>query len=217
MTKTEKVWRELMETLGVCEEEWRHLWEDVRRSYSSPGRKYHRLSHISFVLTSLDRYGDHLLMPIPVRFAAIYHDVRDTEAESADVAQKALAELGFPVEWGAVVRDLIMCTKDHKPLPGILAHDSALLSDCDLLILASKPEAYDAYTRQVRLEYLQYDDHTFRKGRKDVMKQFLLRHPTYHTVFIRGRFETQARANLEREIAGLEREIAAVDGASSPR
>jgi predicted metal-dependent HD superfamily phosphohydrolase len=183
----------------------------VRSSYSSPKRKYHRLSHISFILQSLDKYGTQLLMPIPVRFAAIYHDVRDSEAESAHVAQQALAELGLPVEWGAVVRDLIMCTKDHKPLPGILAHDSAILADCDLLILSSKPEAYDAYTRQVRLEYPQYNDEEFRKGRHAVMVKFFKRDPVYHTAAIRARFEQQARANLEREIATLEREIAVAE------
>jgi predicted metal-dependent HD superfamily phosphohydrolase len=189
--------------LDVSEPLSKAAWRDIAAGYRAPNRHYHTLKHIDYVLERIDRFGSHLLMPGAVRMAAIYHDARDTEEDSAELARRALHKFGLPAEWCSVVPSLVMCTKTHKPLDGLLNADSAILSDCDLLILGTPARSYDAYTRKVRLEWPQYDDAEFRAGRKKVMEQFVQRTPIYFTPEIRACYEARALANLRREIASL--------------
>jgi predicted metal-dependent HD superfamily phosphohydrolase len=101
----------------------------------------------------------------------------------------------------AEVARLVRLTHDHRPE----ADDEAgqVLCDADLAILAADRERYDEYVHDVRREYAHLDDQTFRTGRAAVLRALLDKPTLFHTAFARDAWEDTARANIERELAGL--------------
>jgi len=80
----------------------------------------------------------------------------------------------------------------------------ALMVSIDLSILGADPADYDAYAAAVRREYAHVPEEAFRAGRARVMKHFLAAEAIYADPAFAARLETQARANIEREIRALE-------------
>ncbi len=174
---------------------------DLIRRHREPHRHYHTLEHIESMLRQAEAHD-----PVPALLLAIwYHDaVYDprsgtNEADSADLFRKHFRDHISP-ELHIEVRDLILAT-DHRTTP---SHDPTvhLLLDLDLSILAAPPEAYDRYAQQIRQEYIHVEEDIYRSGRKHVLQSFLDRKPLYRTEAYRQK-ESTARANLERELAGL--------------
>jgi predicted metal-dependent HD superfamily phosphohydrolase len=98
------------------------------------------------------------------------------------------------------VQALVMATR-HAARPSGL--DEELLVDVDLAILGADPERFDEYQVEVRAEYAWVPGPLFRHKRREVLAGFLARPAIYSTPGFRARFEAQARANLDRAIAGL--------------
>ena len=59
------------------------------------------------------------------------------------------------------------------------------------------------YLRDVREEYVRYDDEPFRRGRLAVVERLLARDPIYRTAAGRALWESPARVNLAEERARL--------------
>ncbi|MDN5724433.1 MAG: hypothetical protein L0G99_00690 [Propionibacteriales bacterium] len=179
------------------------LGRDVLRRWSEPHRHYHTTEHLAHVLAMINELtmiNERELTE--VRLAAWFHDAvyvigaPDNESASAALAANALDGL---VQRPDEVARLIMVTADHRPRPD--DRSGALLCDADLAILASAPAAYDNYVAQVRAEYAAVADDAFTAGRLTVLTA-LRAEELFHTE--RGRaLRTQARANLDREIADL--------------
>jgi predicted metal-dependent HD superfamily phosphohydrolase len=178
--------------------------DDLLAAYREPSRGYHDTVHLSEVL---DRLSELAGAGVPfdrgaTELAAWFHDAvydgeRDAEERSAVRAEEELAGTPYADE----VARLVRLTETHDPA----ADDPAgqALCDADLAILASPSERYDAYVTGVRHEYAYLSDPDFEAGRAAVLRGLAGREWLFHTGYGRDRWEPAARANLERELAGL--------------
>ena len=139
------------------------LIDHLLARYREPLRHYHNATHVMMVLRHIDHIAQAGLDPSvdldAVRLAALYHDIvydptrSDNEAASADLAEHAAIELGWPAERCAAVHRLVMATVGHAPRGA----DEAVLLDADLAILGAEPKDYTAYVNGVRVEYAAAD------------------------------------------------------------
>ena len=72
-------------------------------------------------------------------------------------------------------------------------------------MLAAGPERYAEYTAGVRREYAHVSDEDFRRGRAEVLRALLAGGHLFRTTTGRRMWEERARANVEAELAALER------------
>jgi predicted metal-dependent HD superfamily phosphohydrolase len=181
-------------------------------AYADPSRHYHDRRHLAEVLERLDEL---VLAEVDfdrtaVTLAAWFHDAvydgeRDAEERSAAWAEDALAG-HCPAETVAEVARLVRMTEHHDP-----AEDDAggcALSDADLGILAAGAERYADYAAAVRAEYDHLTEDEFRLGRAVVLRGLLERERLFQTAYARREWEAVARANIVRELASLEAEVA---------
>jgi predicted metal-dependent HD superfamily phosphohydrolase len=89
----------------------------------------------------------------------------------------------------------------HETIP--YEHDAALLCDIDLSILGRSPDVFDRFERQIRQEYAMVPELIYRSGRSEILRRFLSRSSIYRSPWFRQRYESQARANLERMLTTL--------------
>ena len=177
---------------------------DLQARWSEPHRRYHNADHLAAVLSHVDLLAARADDPDVVRLAAWYHDAvydprgADNEGASAELAVTDLGRLGLPATNVAEVRRLVLLTAGHAATAD--DRNGAVLCDADLAILASEPAAYDAYAVRVREEYAHVPDELFRVGRATVLRQLLDLPALYRLM---PSWEPRARANLERELAGL--------------
>ena len=171
--------------------------------YAEPHRAYHTLQHLEecfalFDETSAAHAGEVLL-------ALWFHDAiydpkaDDNEAASARWGAEVLAAAGAEPEVVERFRGLVLTTR-HDAQPS--STDAALLADIDLAILGAAPARFAEYEEQVRREYAHVPGFLFRRERARILQRFLARPAIYSTPYFRQRFETQARANIERTLRG---------------
>jgi predicted metal-dependent HD superfamily phosphohydrolase len=182
--------------------------DDVVSRHREPHRRYHGVRHVVWVV----RHVHELAAEMPVRdlgavvAAAFFHDAvyrpgaGDNEQESAALAERVLAGLGWDPGRCREVGALVRATEHHEP-DG--ARDRSVLIDADLAVLGSEPAAYQAYVTGVRAEHHAVDDEAWRRGRSEVLRRLLERRPLYATEPARRRWESRARANLAAELATL--------------
>jgi predicted metal-dependent HD superfamily phosphohydrolase len=180
------------------------LRDALLAEYADPGRGYHDTLHLTEVLDRLDELtaAGMAIDPTVAALAAWFHDAvydgeRDAEERSAVWAEEALA--GTP--YAAEVARLVRLTETHDPVDDDAA--GRALCDADLAILASPQDRYDAYVAGVRRDYAHLSDADFASGRAAVLHDLAEREQLFHTPYGRAEWEPAARANLERELAGL--------------
>jgi predicted metal-dependent HD superfamily phosphohydrolase len=183
------------------------LRDEVAAAYADPARGYHDTRHLTEVLNRLDELSGAgtSFDATAVLLAAWFHDAvydgeRDAEERSATWAEDALAPV-LPAPVVAEVARLVRLTETHQPDDADL--NGCALSDADLAILAAPPERYDEYVAAVRREYAHLDDEVFGPGRASVLRALADKPHLFHTAYARERWEAPARANVERELAGL--------------
>jgi predicted metal-dependent HD superfamily phosphohydrolase len=181
--------------------------DDLLRRWSEPQRRYHTVAHLAAVLDRVDTLAAHADDLAVVRLAAWFHDAvylpdrSENEERSARLAVRALTEAGVPQARTDEVARLVRLTVTHAPAPG--DRDGAVLCDADLAILAAPPEAYAAYTAQVREEYAFVPDDAFRTGRADILRQLLALPRLFSTPHGSEAWEGPARRNLRAELDQL--------------
>ena len=184
------------------------LRDEIAAAYADPSRGYHDTRHLTEVLDRLDelaRAGT-AYDATPVLLAAWFHDAvydgeRDAEERSAAWAEDSLATRAPSPVIDEVAR-LVRLTEAHQPDDADA--NGCALSDADLGILAAPTDRYDEYVAAVRREYAHLDDDVFRLGRASVLRGLADKPHLFHSAYARERWEAPARANLERELAGLE-------------
>ncbi len=180
----------------------------LEAAYAEPHRRYHTRRHIEQCLALLDGVPD--LMDSERRvlaWAIWWHDAvydpaaADNEARSAELARHDLRELDATLHERDEVARLIRLTAGHA----VEAEDrlGEIVVSIDLAILGAPPAEYDTYAAAVRAEYAHLSDEAWRTGRPRVLQHFLDAAVIFPDPDLRARFETQARANLAREIAEL--------------
>lgn len=183
--------------------------DELRAAYADPSRGYHDIRHLTEVLDRLDELAAHgaTFDATPVLLAAWFHDAvydgeRDAEERSAAWAEDALATAAPPAVVVEVAR-LVRLTETHQPEDADA--NGCALSDADLGILAAPRARYDEYVAAVRREYAHLEDAVFDAGRADVLRGLAAKPHLFHTAYAREKWEAAARANLDRELAALDR------------
>ena len=180
----------------------------LEAAYAQPHRSYHTRRHIEQCLALLDQVDD--LMDSERRvltWAIWWHDAvydptaSDNEARSAELARLDLRDLGATIHEREEVARLIRLTAVHAVEPEDRLGE--ILVSIDLAILGARPAAYDQYVEEVRAEYVHVPHDAWRQGRARVLRHFLEAPVLYPDPDLRARLETQARANLARELAAL--------------
>ena len=177
------------------------LWQEIKTAHSEPTRYYHTLKHLEHIYKELQTFK---LSPI-LEFSIFYHDIvydakkRNNEEQSAHIAKQRLEQLTIRKELNTKVCQLILETKMHKAS----SLDNELFLDADLSILASDEKTYEKYIYNVRKEYAIYDDVSYFKGRKKVIKLFLEKERIYMSEDFHELYEKKARENLEQELTKL--------------
>lgn len=177
--------------------------------YNSSNRHYHNLLHIEALLKLSENYKDQLSAAGTIRFAVWYHDaiynasLNNNEEKSAELAKNHLTTMGVNQSVITDCLKLIIATKKHEIPNDMNTFDTKFLMDIDLSILASPPETYLQYTKQIRKEYSMYPDFMYNKGRKKVLQQFLDSDRIFKTDLFFDLNEKKARKNLAYEISLL--------------
>ena len=130
-----------------------------------------------------------------------YHTLQHLEEcfEKLDEV-RTLAEHPAEIDLALWFHDAIYNVK-RRPIPR--GTDAEILVDVDLSILGAAPERFDEFERQVREEYAWVPDFLFRRERRTILKEFLARTRIFSSAHFRGRYEQQARSNIERSLGRL--------------
>ena len=179
-------------------------------TYGEERRGYHDLTHLAEVLEHVAALADAAEDDVDVEavtLAAWFHDAvyegtGDDEERSAALATDELTTAGLEPRLVAEVARLVRLTATHRPAPD--DRNGQVLSDADLAVLAADPERYAGYVAGVRAEYAHVAEADFRRGRAAVLRDLLAKPSLFHTAAARDRWEETARANVSRELAGLE-------------
>jgi predicted metal-dependent HD superfamily phosphohydrolase len=194
-------------------DEW---FEAVLAHHREPHRRYHGVRHVRWVVRHAIELAEqpgavgriHDIGGVVA--AAFFHDAvydptrTDNEAASAQLAERALGEIGWPPERVGAVADHIAATAGHTadvasggPL------DTAVLLAADLAVLVSDPASYAEYVTGVRAEYAHVSDADWRAGRAQVLRGFSERPAIFDPALGLDAWERRARANVAAELAGL--------------
>ena len=199
-------WTGLLTALGCAPGPARAAFADLAARYAAPERYHHTLDHVHDVLdTAAALWGQG--EPPALTLAAWLHDVvydsraADNEERSAALADEMLQPLYIPADVRAETRRLILLTKRHAAAADDA--DGYRLLDADLAVLGAPPDEYDRYAAAIRREYAWVAEDDYRRGRRNVLENFLRRERLYFTEEVRARREAQARENLRREIGAL--------------
>ena len=184
------------------------IFQPVLESYRQPHRHYHNLRHIAQCLAEMAAVRLDLDDKVAVHAAILFHDCvydparGDNEERSADVAEAVIRRGKWPQASIDNVRRLILATKHEGRAE---SRDAAIVVDVDLSILGKPRGNFDEYERAIRREYEHVPDADFAAGRARVLRSFLDRPTIYQSPPFRALYEKQARENLQRSLARLER------------
>lgn len=181
------------------------MWSEIQKNYSDSNRHYHNLTHLNSILKELKIHQDKFSHWDAIVFAIVYHDFiydasnSNNEEQSAAIALQRLNQIGVPEHVISLCKHLILATKNHESSD----METDLFTDADLSILGSDANAYQTYTRQIRLEYSIFPDSIYNAGRKKVLVHFLKMSNIYKSKEFSDKYELAARANLQAELDAL--------------
>ncbi|MCD0477595.1 hypothetical protein LPB90_03970 [Chryseobacterium sp. LC2016-29] len=182
------------------------FWTEIEKKYSGKSRHYHNLQHLESLFEEIEHVKDKIKNFNIISFSIFYHDViydatsKLNEEKSADIAKERLEILGLNNEDLQQVYEQILATKYHQKSEN---EDTNFLLDADLSVLGKSDDAYLEYTKQIRKEYSIYPDFLYKPGRKKVLEHFLELENIFKSEYFRGKYEIQARENIESELKNL--------------
>ncbi len=199
---------------GPAAEAW---FDSVVARHRAPDRHYHDLRHVRWVVHHVRGLAMTTTPPCSASdidrlvAAACFHDViydtdgADNEARSATLARRALAELDWDPDAVEHVATMIEATAGHTNADAVDGGDvpTAVLLAADLGVLATEPNRYGDYVRNVRREYEHLTDDAWRAGRSAFIDAMLAREQIFPAVLDLDDWERRARANLTAERAAL--------------
>lgn len=182
----------------------------IHAAYRTPPRAYHSWTHVEDVEQWFQWVDSRRgwTQPREVFLAVLLHDAvyvagaKDNEAKSAELALALMAQHlnGQGVD-AARVAALIHLTAKHGSLtPADVDLDAAHFLDCDMAILGSAPEVFDAYCRAIRTEYAAVPDDLYAAGRRRFLEKVLAAPRIFLSDLFHARLDAAARANLRRSL-----------------
>lgn len=175
--------------------------------YSERRRAYHNMSHLTHCLDELEEARHLAERPNEVEMALWFHDAiydpraKDNERRSAELSRRIAKEGRLPEAFGKRVYDLVLATEHHGLPDGA---DARLLVDIDLSILGRPRDEFDDYETNDRKEYHFVPWTEYRPARSAILRSFLDRPEICSTEFFQYKYESRAKANLERSQGNLE-------------
>eukprot|EP00808_Paulinella_micropora_P001563 g81673.t1 len=204
----EQRWALLSAELGLASPMQKKWWKVLSEGYGAMGRHYHGLSHLVSLFDHYDHCLVYLQAPRAVALAIWFHDLvydpksKENELKSAETFLQFASDAGLSPTERTAVYDMVMLTAKHgsdQMPPTSLDEDFFL--DFDMSILGSDKDSYEAYQRNVRLEYSLYPDAAYNHGRGQVLESFAKNLPIYRTRHYQRLFQERALANIAREAA----------------
>ncbi len=184
----------------------REVYEAVAGAYGSGTRFYHGLEHLRRCLAELDGAAGLAAGETELEYALWLHDLvcepgsPANETISAAAGRYFAVRLGAPPAFADRAAALILATRhDRPPADG----DTALMLDIDLAVLGDPWPAFAAYEAGIRREYAYVAAPLYARRRRAFLRSLLARESIFRSAFFRGRYEGQARRNLERLLAAL--------------
>jgi predicted metal-dependent HD superfamily phosphohydrolase len=210
-TEVAEAWAAAVQSLGGNVEAAMRTGAELQARYREAHRRYHTIDHVRAVLLDAESLheevtvspADRAVLTIAVCAHDVVYDARpgDDEKASAEWVRIRLRQYGVPPAYGDRVAAAVLATASHsRQAPDVVVD---LLLDADLAILAAPRDAYDRYVAAVRLEYSSLDDAAWRRGRAGVLENLAERDPLFFTAAARARWESDARANIDRERRAL--------------
>ncbi|WP_309135332.1 hypothetical protein [Cellulomonas sp.] len=203
-------------------EEIRRTGEDLLDRWSRPERHFHNVRHLVDVLARVDELDEEAHEPDLVRLAAWYHGAvfdsaerkayankgGEDEAASARLAREQLTALGVPERRVQRIADLVSALVRHAPDRQDI--DCAVLCDADLAMLATEPQRYKAYLKDVRAEYAHLPLEDYLRARARILRKLLAR-PSLFVSPLAQPWEEPARQNVSAELQRLEKELSRLE------
>lgn len=176
-------------------------WNKLESLYSQDSRHYHNLNHIHSMVSLTKQLEKQIEDYDSFLFSIFYHDAiydttkNDNEIQSSLLLRDHLSKTTF--ERIKKCMNLIESTAKHIANNDL---DSSLFIDLDLSILGENWPLYQIYISNIRKEYSNFDEQTFKRGRLKVLKSILDRNNIYETEYFKDKYELQARTNISHEI-----------------
>lgn len=183
-----------------------NLWIEIKRCYSSSDRYYHNHMHLQHLFRDLLAVKQHINDWDSLLLALLYHDIiydptsKTNEEESAQLMVIRLSSIHIPSEKIKTCEMHVLATNNHITTT---QPDTSFLLDADLAILGAPWPAYDAYSKQIRQEYIMYADTSYWEGRRAVLRKFLSQDRIYKTDHFFLFYERQAKKNIKKELAAI--------------
>ncbi|RYV51257.1 HD domain-containing protein [Pengzhenrongella frigida] len=207
-------------------EEIREVGTRLIERWAEPGRHFHTIKHLADVLARVDELAEETHEPEVVRLAAWYHGAifdaaneasyanrgGEDEVASADLALEELTALGVPEKRAVRVHDLVIALRRHAPTSGDF--DCAVLCDADLAVLASEPQRYKTYLRDIREEYSHLPVEDYVRARIRILTKLLQRRALFVSP-LGSAWEEPARQNVGAELHRLEKELTTLEAAAA--
>lgn len=176
-------------------------------AHAHPPRAYHSWAHVQEVLRHVDTVS-RWVHPREVVLAAMFHDAvyvagrADNETRSADLALEAVATFWSSAGVDtAYLRALIELTAKHgKVRREDVDDDTRHFLDCDMAILGSAPEIFDAYDAAIAQEYAHVPRPVYRFNRRRFLSRLLAADRIFLSDLFHARLDAAARANLRRAL-----------------
>ena len=193
---------------------------DLVERWSAPERQLHNLRRLMNTLTHIDEIASSAHDADILRVAAWYHGAFLNKAleiklggfqanfastRCIDHAHNRLTNLGVPEEVVVRIDELIAFLTRHRAPRSDF--DAQVLVDADLACLSCSPQDYKKLRCALRAELSELDDLQFIKARRALVKKLLGYESLYQSP-LGAAWEDTARANLEVELARLDREKA---------
>jgi predicted metal-dependent HD superfamily phosphohydrolase len=184
------------------------LWKNFVSLYTEDNRHFHDLLHIEDCLTKLDNWPTYIpaTMRDTIELAIWFHDIiydtrkADNEESSAALTIHYLRGHTLATDCHA----LILATR-HKQTAGM--REEEIMCDIALSILGAEPEIYRRYTENIRKEYHWVETDQYAEARAKILTNFLDRERLFQTPSAHERWEKQARLNIAKERAVLNKMI----------
>ena len=193
---------------------------DLVERWSAPERQLHNLRRLMNTLTHIDEIASSAHDADILRVAAWYHgaflnkgleiklggfQANFASTRCIDHAHNRLTNLGVPEEVVVRIDELIAFLTRHRAPRSDF--DAQVLVDADLACLSCSPQDYKKLRCALRAELSELDDLQFIKARRALVKKLLGYESIYQSP-LGAAWEDTARANLEVELARLDREKA---------
>jgi predicted metal-dependent HD superfamily phosphohydrolase len=186
------------------------LWSEIEQHYTEPTRHYHNLIHIATVYNKLSVIKGLLVDWDMIQFSVFYHDIfydtnkNDNELNSALLAKNNLQKLAIEDSKIGTVFSQVLATQSHQ---NTNYTDTNYFTDADLSIFGESWDSYRVYSKQIRAEYIQYDDEIYVSGRIKVLNHFIEMERIFKTPHFYNLYELKAKQNLENEIKLLKQNL----------